>query len=150
MCRELDLLIDWLFDYGGWSYTSELLPSTGLLFITGWYVSLEGHGDDDDDADWDNYWLVRQSSLAVQPVQTSGASRKNGWRSENFACQYLEYLKGSSTCRKIIRHRTSGFTAHPKEGVLRTFIILKNPSHRQGLNPRPLGQVASTLTTTPV
>jgi hypothetical protein len=63
---------------------------------------------------------------------------------------YLRYLKGSLTCRKILRHRTSGFTSHLKEGVLRIFIALKNPSPRLGLNPRPLGPVASTLTSTPL
>jgi hypothetical protein len=40
--------------------------------------------------------------------------------------QYLKYLKGSSTCRKILRHGTSGFTFHPKEGVLLIFVALKN------------------------
>jgi hypothetical protein len=33
--------------------------------------------------------------------------------------------------------------------VLRIFIGFKNPSHRPGLNPRTLGPVASTVTTTP-
>jgi hypothetical protein len=36
-----------------------------------------------------------------------------------------------------------------EEGVLRIFIALKNPSLWLGLNPQPLGPVASTLTTTP-
>jgi hypothetical protein len=34
-------------------------------------------------------------------------------------------------------HVGSGFTSHPKEGVLRAFIAIKNPSPRPGLNPRP-------------
>jgi hypothetical protein len=34
------------------------------------------------------------------------------------------------TCRKILRHGTSGFTSHPKESVLRIFIALK--IHRLG------------------
>jgi hypothetical protein len=42
----------------------------------------------------DNSLLDYQSSLAVLPAQTSGASRRNG-RSENFAKQYLKYLEGS-------------------------------------------------------
>jgi hypothetical protein len=95
----------------------------------------------------ENSWLVHQSSLAVLPAETSGASKRNGRRSENFAYQYLKYLKGSSTCRKILRHGTSGFTSHPKESLLRIFIALKNPSPRPCLNPRPLGPVTSTLTT---
>jgi hypothetical protein len=52
-------------------------------------------------------------------------------------------------CRKILEHGTSSFTCHPKEGVVQIFIVLKNPSPWPGLNPRPLGPVASTLTTTP-
>jgi hypothetical protein len=36
-----------------------------------------------------NSSLVPQSSLAVLPVETSGASKRNGRRSENFAYQYL-------------------------------------------------------------
>jgi hypothetical protein len=63
--------------------------------------------------------------------------------------QYLWYVNGSFTCRKILRHGTSGFTSHQKEGVLRIFIALKNSWPRPGLSPRHLGPVASTLTTTP-
>jgi hypothetical protein len=53
------------------------------------------------------------------------------------------------SCCKILRHRTSGFTSHPKEGVLRIFIALRNPSPRPGSNVVPLGPATSTLTTTP-
>jgi hypothetical protein len=74
----------------------------------------------------DYSWLVHQSSLSVLPGETSGESRRNGRRSENFAYQYLTQLKGYLTCRKILRHGTSGFTSHPKEGVLRIFIAIKN------------------------
>jgi hypothetical protein len=85
----------------------------------------------------DNSWLVHQRSLTVLLAETSGALRRNGRRSENFAYQYLKYLKGSLTCRKTLRHGTSGFISHPKEGVLRIFVALT------------LGPVASTLTATP-
>jgi hypothetical protein len=84
----------------------------------------------------DNSWLVYQSSLVVLPADTSGESRRNGWRSEDFVCQYLKHLKEFLTCRKILGHGTSGFTSHPKEGVLRIFIALKNPS------PRPVCRFA--------
>jgi hypothetical protein len=47
-----------------------------------------------------------------------------------------------------LRHGTDGFTSPPKEVVLRIFITLKNRP-RPGLNPRTLGPVASTLTTSP-
>jgi hypothetical protein len=83
-----------------------------------------------------NSLLVHQSSLVVLPAETSGEYRRNGRRSENFAYQYLKYLKGSLICRKSLRHGTSGFTSHPMEGVLRILIVLKNPSPQPGLNLR--------------
>jgi hypothetical protein len=55
-------------------------------------------------------------------------------------------VKRSLTCRKILRHATSGFASHPKEGELLIFIALNNPSSWPGSNPQPLGPVASTLT----
>jgi hypothetical protein len=48
---------------------------------------MTSHGDDG--AGW---ILVHQSSLAVLPAETSGASRRNKLRSENFEYQYLKYL----------------------------------------------------------
>jgi hypothetical protein len=57
-------------------------------------------------------------------------------------------FKRSLTCRKIL-HGTSGFTSHPKEGVLLIVIVLKNPSSLAGSNRRPLSPMVSTLTTTP-
>jgi hypothetical protein len=122
-------LTDWLIMMG-WDYVSELRPPTGLLFIP--RVICE-HGKQ-----W--WWWCRLGitpdsstrALAVLPPETSGISRRNGRRSDNFAYQYLKYLNGSLTCRKVLRHGTSGFTSHPKEGVLRIFIALKNPSTWQG------------------
>jgi hypothetical protein len=64
--------------------------------------------------------------------------------------QYLKYVNGSLTCRKILRRGTSGFTSHPKESVLRILIAPISSSPRPGLKPRPLGPVAGTLTTTPL
>jgi hypothetical protein len=84
--------IDWLIMMG-WDYVSELLPPMGLLFIPWWYVNMEimvmmmPAGD--------NSWLVHQSSLAVLPGETSGASRRNGRRSENFA--YRQWSSGKHT-----------------------------------------------------
>jgi hypothetical protein len=43
----------------------------------------------------DNFWLVYQSSLAVLPAETSGVSRRNGKRNENFA-----YSVVSLTCQR--------------------------------------------------
>jgi hypothetical protein len=58
------------------------------------------------------------------------------------------YFKRSLTCRKILRDGTSSFTSHLEEVVLRIFVALKIASHWPDSNPRPLGPVTSTLTTT--
>jgi hypothetical protein len=79
----------------------------------------------------------------------SGASRRMGEGNENLVCPSPWDFKRSLTYRKILRRGTSGFTYQTKEGVLRIFIGLKNPSPWLGSNPRPLGPVASTLITTP-
>jgi hypothetical protein len=97
----------------------------------------------------ENSWLVHQSSLANQPAESSGSKEDEWKKSENFAYPYLKCLRESLTCRKILRLGTSGFTSLPKEGVVRIFIALTNPSPWPRLNPRLLGLVASTLTITP-
>jgi hypothetical protein len=86
----------------------------------------------------------------VLPSETS-LERVGEWAMEMRICSIHPRwdLKRSFTCRKILRHWTSGFTSHPKEGVLRIFIALKNPSPWPGSNPQLLGPVTSTLTTTP-
>jgi hypothetical protein len=95
--------------------------------------------------------LSQSSVLSGGPVSRDiyGASRRLGEGNENLVYSsqwdFKKYLK----CRKILRHGTSDFTSHPKEGGLRIFIALKNPSPWPGSNPRPLVPVASTLTTTP-
>ena len=43
-----------------------------------------------------------------------------------------------------LRHGTNGFTSLPKEGVLRIFSALKNPTVSAGLNPRTWVPKAST------
>jgi hypothetical protein len=45
----------------------------------------------------DNSWLVHQNSLAVLPAETSGESRRNGRRSENFACLRI-YFPSEGRC----------------------------------------------------
>jgi hypothetical protein len=126
----------------GWD-VSEPWPPTSLLFIH--LVICESGGP------WWWWWSCHlekapdSSTRALwQQQRNLGASSRNGKRSENFAYQYLRYVNGFLTCCKILRHGTSGFTFHPKE-----VCALKNPSPLPGLNPRPLGPLASTLTTTP-
>jgi hypothetical protein len=127
---------------------SEPRPQMRLLFIPQvicgsgkpwwWWGQLGKTPDSSTRALWQSY---QQRYL--------GASSGNRRMNENFASQHLRCFNGSSTFRKSLLHGTSGFTSHPNEGVLRIFIALKNPSPRPGLNPRPLGPVASTLTTIP-
>jgi hypothetical protein len=79
----------------------------------------------------DNPYPLYKSSLAVLPAETSEASRRNGRRNENSAYSVSLICQRIFTCRKILQHGTSGFTSHPKEGVLRIFIVLKK-IHRLG------------------
>jgi hypothetical protein len=134
---------DWLIMMG-WYYVSELRPPAGLLFIP--RVICE-YGEP--------WWWCR---LGITPDSSTRAlcqsyqQRQVGVMDEGvriFPIQYLRYLKGSLTYRKMLRRGISGFTYHPLKGVLRIFITLKSPSLLLGLNPRPLDPVASTLTTTP-
>jgi hypothetical protein len=80
--------------------------------------------------------------LSGGPVSSdiSGASRRMGEGNEN-----LVYPS-----RKILQHGTSGFSSHPKGGVLRIFSTIKNPSSWLCSNSQTLGLVVSTLTTTPL
>jgi hypothetical protein len=80
-----------------------------------------------------------------------GASRIHGCKEWNCSLVGISITLTSDniTCLKMLRHGTSRFTSHLKENVLRIFITLKNLSPQPGLNPRPLGPVASTVTTTP-
>jgi hypothetical protein len=58
-------------------------------------------------------------------------------------------FKSYFTCRKILRHGTSGFTSHPRARCAADFIALKNSSPWPDSNTQPLVPVASTLFTTP-
>jgi hypothetical protein len=145
-CTMRNRLIHWLITMGR-DYVSEPQPQTGLLFIPRvicergetqwWWCRLGITPDSSTKALWQSYQQRHlgqvggmDEGVRILPISIWNTSR-------------------SLTCRKILRHGTSGFTSQPKEGVLRIFIALKNPSPRPGLNPRPLGPVASTLTTTP-
>jgi hypothetical protein len=153
------LLIDWLIDFIDWLMStgwrvSERRPPTGLMFIPGVNVSVESHGggsgDDDDDAGWGKL-LTRPPELSVN------TTNKDIWKKvremdEGVRILRISIFDGSIyllKCHKILRHGTSGFTSHPKDGVLRVFIVLKHQSPRLGLHSQPLDPVASTLTTTP-
>jgi hypothetical protein len=104
----------WLIDYDGMRLCLRTVDSNGTIFHSPgnmwawrpwwWWCRRLGITPDSYTRDlWQSY------------QQTSGESRRN-WRGVKILpIQYLRYLKGSSTCCKILRHGTSGFTSPPKE-----------------------------------
>jgi hypothetical protein len=146
---NVPLFLHWLIN---WLWWGEIMSQNcghqrAYCSSPGWYVSMENSGDDD--AGWG---ITPDSSIRTlwQSYQQTHLGQLGGIDKgvRILPIHYLRYFKGSFTCRKILRHGTSGLTSRPKEGVLRIFIALKNPSPRPSLNPRLLGPVANTLTTT--
>jgi hypothetical protein len=137
----------WLTDYVRWDWCLRTAAITGLLFIPQvmWMWELQ----------WWWCWLGTTPDLSTralwQSYQQTNLERVGGMGEgiRILHIQYLWYVSGSFTCYKMLWHGTSGIISHPKEGVLQIFIALKDPSPQPGLNPQPLGPVASTLTTTP-
>jgi hypothetical protein len=69
----------------------------------------------------------------------------------NLANVVCHTTQGLLTCHKILWHEADGFTSPPKEGMLRIFIVLKNPSLPARFEPtNPLGPMASTLIIIPL
>jgi hypothetical protein len=63
---------------------------------------------------------------------------------------YLFHIpQGSSTCRKILRHCTDGFTSPRRKSCYGFLSSLKIDRLRLGMNPRTLAPMASTITTRP-
>jgi hypothetical protein len=141
-------LIDWLINYDGArlclrtaAINGPIVHPSGDMWAWSamwWWFRLGITPDSSTRALWQSY---QQRHLGQVGGMDEGV--------RILPIQYLKYLKGSLTFRKILRHGTSGFTSHPKEGVLRICIALKSPSPRPGLTPRPWGPVTSTPTTTP-
>jgi hypothetical protein len=134
----------------GRDYVSEMRATNGPIVhppvhIWAWRTMVE----------WCQQRKTVDSSTRVlwQSSQQSSASKQEEWvkRMRIWLCEvFLNILaRDYFTRRKILRHGTSRFTSHSKEGVLRIFIALKNLSTWRGLNPWNLGPMASTLTTTP-
>jgi hypothetical protein len=140
--------VDWLIDYDGARLCLRTVATNGPIvhapdgmWVWRAMVIMMPAGDNPDSSTralWQSY---QQRHLG----QVGGMDK----RVRVLHIQYLRYLKGSLTCSKC-DNGTFGFTSHLREGVLWIFIALKNPSPWPGLNPRPLGPVASTLTTTPL
>jgi hypothetical protein len=87
---------------------------------------VESHGDDD--VGWGKL-LIRPPELSGNPSSRVIWEQVRGMdeKARILPIQYLRYLNGSLTCRKILQG-ASGFTSHPKEVVLRIFIALENLS----------------------
>jgi hypothetical protein len=126
-------LVDWLIMSMGWD-VSEPRPPTGLLFIP--RVICE-RGEPWWWWWWWRWWRwCRLGKLLTCPPGLSGnPTSRDIWErvggtdeGENFAYQYLRYVNGFLTSRKILRHGAPGFTSHPKEGVL--LIIIYASSYK--------------------
>jgi hypothetical protein len=140
--ENITTALHWLIDLFIMSMrwvVSEPRPSMGL-FISRWYLSVESHGDDD--VGWGKL-LIRLPELSGNPYSRVIWEQVRGMdeRARILPIQYLRYLNGSLTCRKILQG-TSGFTSHQKE------VALKSLSPRPSLKPRTVGPEASTRTST--
>jgi hypothetical protein len=119
----------------GWDYVSELQPWTDLLFIP--RVVCE-HGKS-----WWWFWLGITPNSSARPLWQSYQQRhmgQVGGMDEGVRITWsVKYLKRTVTCRKILRHGTSGFTSDQKEAVQWILIAFKNSLPLPGSNPGPLG-----------
>jgi len=91
--------------------------------------------------------FVHQSSLVIAASSHLVANQEElGERNDKFDFRNIlfSYFEVIFNRRKILGHGADGFTSPPKEGVLRIFISVKNPSPRHGLHP-----MAITLTSIP-
>jgi hypothetical protein len=147
MSMGWDWLNDWLWWGCDWCLRTAVI--TSLLFIL--RVNVTGQPW------WWRWWLLGITPnlftrACWQSYQQRHLERAVGMDEGKriLHIQYLWYVNGSFTCRKILWHGTSGFTSHLKEGVLLIFIVLTKPSPRPGLNMWLVGPAASTLTTTPL
>jgi hypothetical protein len=127
----------------GWDWRLRTAVITGLLFIPQVNVSGEPW--------WWWWWLTCLPELAGGPSSRDIWSEQEKWTKEWEFCIF-SIIDTSTDILHAVKFYDMGpsrFTSQPKEGVLRIFIALKSPSSRPGLNPRPLGLVAGTLTTAP-
>jgi hypothetical protein len=124
-------LADWWFDYDRARLTSQncslygpiVHPRVTVMWTMVWWYWLGITPNLSTRALWQS--PVLSSDPAIRDI--SGASRRMGEGNGNLVYPSPWDFKSSFTCRKILRHGTSGFTSHPKEGMVRIFIALKNP-----------------------
>jgi hypothetical protein len=136
----------------GWDLRLRSAASTGLFFNPGWLWC----GPCYDGIFWGKFVNCLPQCSGRHQYSGSPVSRDISWQSRKLGEGNVNLVypspwdfKRSLTRRNILRHGTSGFTSHPKERVLIICIALKNLSSGPCSNPRPLGPVPCTLTTTP-
>jgi hypothetical protein len=132
----------------GWDVT-EPRPPPGQLVIPRVNVSVQSHGGDD--AGWGKL-LTRPLELSGNPTSRVIWERVGGM-GEGVRILFISIWDTSTDFQHVVKSYDMGPPAlFPirEEGVLRIFIALENSSPQPGLNPWPLGPVASTLTTTPL
>jgi hypothetical protein len=123
-----------------WDFVSELRPPTCLLFIP---QVIYVHGEQWwNDIDKESSWFVYQSSPVLLQAESSSsdAGGSGQGNDEFFLTKYFFHTwKCSLTSCKILWHIADGFTSPPKEGVLRIFIAVKNPSPSAGFETVNVG-----------
>jgi hypothetical protein len=136
---DIDLLIDSLIDYDGVRLTSQYRGHYRPIVhsrvnVSGepwWWWCRLGVTPDLSRARWQSYKLRHLERIR---------GMDEGMRILHIP--YLWYVNGSSTCHKILRHGTSGFTSGLKRGVLRILNALKSIASA-GFEPQTLGPVAN-------
>jgi hypothetical protein len=112
----------------GWDWCLRTADCTCIFFVPGLFF----------DVDYDrmvfteaNSQLVYLSTLAATSTLWWSCQQghlwsewESGWRKWELNLYVPLRLKEIFTCHKILWHGTSGFTFHPKEGVLQIFIAL--------------------------
>jgi hypothetical protein len=97
--------------------------------------------------------LILPPELFSNPTSSyTAVSRGDGRRkSRIWPCEVFLFIlsKWYFIFLELLRPLASSFTYPPKEGVLLSFVALKNQSPCPGLNVRTLNQMPSTLTITP-
>jgi hypothetical protein len=83
-----------------------------------------------------NFWIIHQSSLAILPPESYSSKTGSGEENKFWLTKHIVHTwNGSLTFRKILPHKTHGFTSPPKEGVQRILITLKSPSFSARFEP---------------
>jgi hypothetical protein len=130
-----------------WDYVSEMRRPSGLLFIPRRYMRVESHGGMT--LAGKTYSSTRALWQSYQQSPSSKEGELGEWNNLALQIIFVHSSKGFLTFRKILQG-ADGFTAPPKEGVLRIFIAFKNRSPWAGIEPPNLcsnGKHASLYTT---